>query len=147
MREFLRGDEDGCGPVVMALVIVLLGILFLGTVAPVGPPPSLGVSVSLSADGTNWTLTFTSVPTGLSQNQTTLTLISSAGATMLGATTLYQLEGAGVSGVEYVPLMTGPTYTSCSAGDRILILTSTYVTGSQYVITYSGSILASGMLQ
>lgn len=147
VRSELRRDADGCWPVVMALVIILIGLLFGGLVTPVGTPRAIGVAVSRSSDGSNWILTFVSVPTGLSQNSTTLSLYAANGSPVLGATGLYQLEGTGVDQVEYVPIQMGAAYTTCSAGDRILLSTSAYPSGSQYSIANGGSVLASGTLQ
>lgn len=147
MRSTMRRDDDAWSPVLIALLFLLLAILFFGLISPSQPPRALGVSIGLSPDGTNWTLSFVAVPTGLSQNATTLSLYSSGGSVLLGATTLYQLEGAGMSGVVYRPLQTGPSNTSCSAGDRVLILVSRYPSGTQYSIANGGSVLASGLLQ
>lgn len=144
MRSAIRRDVEAWSPAFMILILLLLALLFLGIVTtPSQPPRALGVAVTKSADGTNWTLQFIAVPTGLSQNATTLSLYAAGGSTLLGATPLYQLKGAGINGVVYQPLATG----TCSAGDTVLVLVSRYPTGTQYSIANGGSVLASGVLQ
>src|SRR5207244_11659708 len=93
-----------CVVFVVAIVVVLssvfVAVFFVRPPnAPAGSPPRvIGVSLAVSSDGTNWLLTFTSVPTALSPYNTMLTILSSAGATYLPATPLpslnYSSEGA-----------------------------------------------------
>ncbi len=144
MRSTLRRDLEGWSPAFIALLLLLLAILLFGLITSVSPPPAIGVSVSKSTDGMNWTLTFVVVPSGLSQNATTLTLISVGNQVQLNAT-LYHLEGAGVSGVVYRPLQTGPSLTNCGAGD-VIYITARYPAGTQYSVAHGGSVLASGIL-
>ncbi len=141
--------------IAVAAVVVAPAVLYVlvsGFIPHVSPQPrALGVVISLSSDGSNWILTFTSVPTGVTQNGTMLYLTSASGPTLLPGTTLYQLEGSGQLGVRYVPSVTGPTFTTCAAGDRILAATgngtSQYPAGTQAVIVNGGSVLFSGTLQ
>lgn len=58
----------------------------------------VGVTVERSPDGRSWNLTFTAVPSVLSPANTSLTLLSSNGTTLLSARTLSSLTGG------YVPL-------------------------------------------
>ncbi len=143
--------------VVLAVILALPTVMYVIVSGFLMPPTTtccpnpFGVRLSRSSDGSNWILTFTSVPTGLSQNATLLTLISASGAPMLPSTNLFLLEGAGSAGVRYVPLVTGPTLTTCSAGDRILVAygsgTDQYPAGTLAQITNDGSVLYAGTLQ
>lgn len=132
----------------------LLYVMVSGLIPPpiqTNPPVAIGVVVTKSADGTNWILTFTSVPTGLSQNSTTLTLFSGSGATLLPSTTMYQLEGNGLNGVRYIPAITGATFTTCAAADQILVATGSgtnqYPAGTGFQISNAGRISAAGTVQ
>ncbi len=125
------------------------------TLPPTGTPRAIGVAVSKSSDGTNWTLTFASVPTGLSPATTYLKLNSASGATLLPSTPLNGLGGMmsmmGSSGMLYMQYEAGMTNT-VSAGDMVRIGTTfagtgTSTTGCQVQITVTGAILYSGMLQ
>lgn len=140
--------------VVLVLAVALPAILYVMVSGLLGQPAgimprAMGVAVSQSPDGSNWMIAFTFVPTGLTQSGTTLTLLSASGATILPATALSSLEGAGLSGVRYVPLTSGTAY--CAAGDQVLVAvgpgTNQYPAGTQYMFVNGGSILASGTLQ
>ncbi len=144
MRFGFRRDVGGWSPVFIALLLLLIMILFFGLITPSTPPRAIGVAVSMSTDGTNWTLTLVSVPTGLTQNATTLNLTSAYGVTLLNATSLYALRGPGVNGVVYIPNGSGPLL---NAGDQIQANVSRYPSGTRWTITNAGSILASGTLQ
>ncbi len=154
-----RSDHTALIVVGVVLVVVLalpalLYVIVLGLTAPLSqwsPPSHLGVTVSRSPDGSNWILTFTSVATGLSQNETSFALLSASGATMLLSRTLFLLEGSGFAGVRYVPVVTGSMMTTCAVGDRILVAYGTaanqYPAGTQVQITSVSSVLYAGSLQ
>ena len=153
--------KDYTGLVVVVVIIVVLVVVVLPAVLYVlvssvisySPPVPrvLGVTVSPSSDGSTWILTFTNVPAGLTQNSTTLTMISPGGGTLLSATTLFRLEGTGVSGVRYIPYLTGPSSTLCAPGDRILAAmgsgTGQYPPGSQAELVSGTNLLYVGTLQ
>src|SRR5207245_3960479 len=85
--------------VVIVILVALAGVaaVFVGRQisVPITPSPRvMGVAVARSADGTNWTLTMTSVPTGLYPSTAKLAVITSGGATPLDATTLVSLHYA-----------------------------------------------------
>ncbi len=141
MRSGLRRDVEGWSPVFLALLLWLLAMYLVALFGPPPAPVTLGVTLARSSDGTNWILTFTAVPSGLSQNSTSLTIQSAAGSALLNATTLYHLEGGGVAGVEYRPVQTGPAYTDCAVADTILISVAGYPAGSQVMITSPSSVL------
>ncbi len=132
--------------VVMLVFPAIMYVMVSGLITGPGTAPrAIGVTVMRSTDGSDWVLTFTSVPTSLSVSATMLTLISSSGTPMLSSTSLSSLEGAGMSGVTYMPAAMGSMY--CNAGDRLLASTTTYPSGTQYEIINGGSILASGQMQ
>ncbi len=139
--------------VVLLVLVVLPAILYVltsGLTTHLPQPRSLGVTVARSSDGSNWILTFTSVPTGLLQNDTLLSLTSSSGSALLNPTTLYAFE-RGLDGVRYVPYMTGPSLTTCAPGDQILLAfgsgANQYPPGTQVYITANGDVLYVGTLQ
>src|SRR2546428_13694174 len=99
---------------------------------PTGPVPRIiGVNLARSSDGTNWVLTFTSVPTGLSPFNTMLTVLTAGGATALPATplsSLYNYSSQGALYFQYQPagparvgdrLHFGPEIYPAAYGDRI----------------------------
>ncbi len=57
----------------------------------------VGVIVARSADGLTWNLTFTTVPSGLTPANTSLSLVSANGATLLAAKPLSSLTGGSVT--------------------------------------------------
>ncbi len=154
-------QTDRTAVIIVVVVVVILvlttagaAILYVMVSGLIPPhttlPRMLGVSVSRSADGSNWILTFTAVPTGLLQNDTLLSLTSSSGGALLDPTTLYALE-RGLAGVRYVPYLTGPSFTACAPGDQILVAfgsgPSQYPPGTQVQITANATVLYIGTLQ
>ncbi len=110
---------------------------------PIGAPRVIGVLPGRSQDGTNWTLTFTSVPSGLTTSGTTLTIFSPGGSTALAATAFSLLDYA-THHAAYVQAYSG---SSVGVGDRLLISTTTYPNGYTYQLSDGTTILASGTLQ
>ncbi len=143
MRFAVRRDVGGWSPVFMALLMLLIMILFFGLITP-PTTISIGVAKTRTPDGTNWTLTFTAVPTGLTQNATTLSLTSANGIALLNATSLYALKSPGRDEVVYFPLQSSPLV---SAGDHVTAAVSRYPTGTRWSIANAGRILASGTFQ
>ena len=137
--------------VVVVLVIVILVALagvaavLLGRQISVTPPSLrvMGVVVARSADGTNWTLTITSVPTGLYPSTAKLAVITSGGATALAATAFVSLNYVSQRAAYVQSQPGGPV----AVGDRLLLSTTTYSTGYTYQISDGTSILAAGMLR
>src|SRR2546428_12321350 len=79
---------------VVAIVVVLAGVFAVVLSVRPNPVPTqpaprvIGVNVARSSDGTNWVLTFTSVPTGLTPFNTMLAILTSGGVTALSRTPL-----------------------------------------------------------
>ncbi len=151
MKAIIRKDEQAVSPVIatilmVAITVVLAAVLYVmvsGLISgPGNAPKAIGVSVTSSPNGLNWVLTFTSVPSGLGLNTTTLTLTTSGGAgtnvTSAGLGTMI----TPAHGVQYYPT----SASAVSAGDRLTIVKTAFGTGTGYSISASGSILASGTL-
>ena len=127
----------------VAAVALIIGLTPAGPPVPTGNGPrAIGIAPARSADGTNWTLTFTSVPSGLTTSIVRLTLITGGGSTALPSTPLNALVYS-TARAAYVQAVAGPTV---GVGDRLLISTTTYPTGYQYQLSDGTSILASGRL-
>ncbi len=134
---------------VVGFVVVLAGvaaaIVFarssLNPSQPGSAPRLIGVNLATSGDGTNWILTFVSVPTGLSPFSTMLTILNISGATSLPATPLAYLNASG--GAAYVQGQPGG---SVAVGDRLLLSTTRYPTGDRYRISDATTVFALGTL-
>ena len=143
MRHVRRLDEQGVSPVIatillVAITVILAGVLYVlisSLFKPVGPGPRvLGISLTKSGDGLNWTLTVVTTPVGLVTSQVRLTIFMPSGGTTLSKTltTLsYSPDGA-------VFLGSG---SSVAVGDRILIDANRYPTRYQVQIEDSTSVL------
>ncbi len=134
----------------IAMAVVLAG-LFVAVFSvwplsvPTGPAPrSIGVNLARSSDGTNWVLTFTSVPTGLSPFTTMLTVLTGGGATALPATPLSSLYNYSSQGALYSQYQPGGPV---AVGDRLLISTAIYPAGYGYRLSDATTTFASGPLQ
>ncbi|HYS99190.1 MAG TPA: archaellin/type IV pilin N-terminal domain-containing protein [Thermoplasmata archaeon] len=152
MKSIIRKDEAAVSPVIatilmVAITVVLAAVLYVmvsGLLTPTGGGPrAIGVLPGRSQDGTNWTLTFTSVPSGLTVTGTKLTVITGGGATSLASTAFGSLVYA-TNKAAYIQSVSG---SSVGVGDRLLISTTTYPTGYTYQISDGTSILSSGTLQ
>ena len=134
---------------VIAIAVVLVGVFAAVLFArppsvPTGTAPRvIGVSLARSGDGSNWILTFTSVPTGLSPYDTMLTILDTSGATSLSATPLGYLNST-ASGAVYVQGQPGATV---AAGDWLLISITQYPTGYGYRLFDATTTFASGILR
>ena len=137
--------------IVVVLVIVILVALagvaavLVGRQISITPPSPrvMGVVVARSADGTNWTLTITSVPTGLFPSTAKLAILTSGGAIALAPTPFASLNYPSQRAAYVQSQPGGPV----AVGDRLLLSTTTYSAGSTYQISDSTSILAAGMLR
>src|SRR3989454_1733930 len=89
MNTIIREDETSVvcatAPILMvAITVVLAAVLYVmvsGLLTPTGQGPRvMGVNISPSGDGTNWTLLITTTPTGLTTSATKLTITTGGGA-------------------------------------------------------------------
>ena len=136
-------DERGVSPVIatillVAITVILAGVLYVlisSVFKPVGTgPKALGISLTKSGDGLNWTLTVVTTPVGLVTSQVRLTIFAPSGGTTLSKTltTLsYSIDGAVFVG-------SGSTI---AVGDRIMIDANRYPTRYQVQIEDSTSVL------
>ncbi len=164
MKSIIRKDEAAVSPVIatilmVAITVVLAAVLYVmvsGLLTPTGGGPrAIGVLPGRSQDGTNWTLTFTSVPSGLTTTGTKLTIITGGGATALTGTAFSVLTSANYGATGCTPSATcqraayiqSVVGSAVGVGDRVLISTATYPTGYTYQLSDGTSILAAGTLQ
>lgn len=132
----------------VAITVVLAAVLYVMVSGLFNPHNTtakfLGAAVSKSGDGLDWVLTFTSVPLGVTQNETAFLLLAANGTTAFQATTLFQLEKP-VGGVEYIPVSYGPQ--GLSVGDRVLISVAGHPSGTLFEFVASGTVISTGTLQ
>ena len=85
MRPAIRNDREGVSPVIatillVAITVVLAAVLYVmvsGLLTPVGNGPQImGVALSKTGDGKNWSLEIASTPLGLTPGSVHLELIS-----------------------------------------------------------------------
>jgi len=153
MKNIIRKDETAVSPVIatilmVAITVVLAAVLYVmvsGLITgPGGTPQSMGVSVTPSADGTNWVMLVSSTPTGKLYTSTTLAVFKADGSSNLTATALGSLSAA-TNGCSVSKVSSSAT--SVQVGDRILCKTSWYVSGTTYQISDGTTLLATGRLQ
>jgi hypothetical protein len=159
-----RGFGIGVAIVVVTLaVVVAIGVevthlpsTVVSQLPPDGLPRAIGVAVAKSTDGTNWTLTFTVVPSGLSPSSFLLVLLGENETTLLPPTPLSSLSGgvvqlngsAGWLFVAYHGLVPGYV----SAGDVLSIGatfagTATPTEGCEVQLWVGSTVLYQGTLQ
>ncbi len=153
MKTIIRKDEGAVSPVIatilmVAITVVLAAVLYVmvsGLLTPTGTgPKAIGVLPSKSSDGTNWTLTFTSVPSGLTTSGTRLAISTPGGSTALASTAFSSVSYA-TNKVAYIQQVSG---SAVGVGDKLLISTTQYgPSGYTYTISDGTNILASGTLQ
>ena len=151
MKAIVRKNDEAVSPVIatilmVAITVVLAAVLYVMVSGLISTPQTsqqIGAAVSRSGDGTNWIITFTSVPSGLAQTTTYFSLTtSSGGSTAVTAVPLSSLKTT-TNGVTYY----NTTATSVGANDRLTVAVATYPSGTGFAITITGSSLATGKLQ
>ena len=148
MRPAIRNDRQGVSPVIatillVAITVVLAAVLYVmvsGLLTPVGNGPQImGVALSKTGDGKNWSLEIASTPLGLTPGSVHLELISPGGQTAVYKTfsaLSWPADGAVYFGNGAV----------IAAGDRLLIDAVRYPIDYQVLIS-STTILYSGTLR
>jgi len=148
MRPAIRNDREGVSPVIatillVAITVVLAAVLYVmvsGLLTPVGNGPQImGVALSKTGDGKNWSLEIASTPLGLTPGNVHLELISPGGQTAVYKTfsaLSWPADGAVYFGNGAV----------IAAGDRLLIDAVRYPIDYQVLIS-STTILYSGTLR
>ena len=87
MKAIVRKNDEAVSPVIatilmVAITVVLAAVLYVMVSGLISTPQTsqqIGAAVSRSGDGTNWIITFTSVPSGLAQTTTYFSLTTSSG--------------------------------------------------------------------
>ncbi len=152
MTLLIQTDDRGVSPVIatillVAITVILAAVLYVMVSGMFNPHNStskvLGVSESLTGNGGNWELTLVTAPSGVTQNDTTLTLIAANGSTALAPRTLFELEQV-TDGVQYIPATYGPSV--LNVGDRVVIAVLTYPVGTGYQFVSGGTVIAMGTL-
>ena len=147
--RLIRKDESAVSPVIatilmVAITVVLAAVLYVmvsGLItSPGGQVRSIGINPGSA--GTNYTLLFTSVPSGIAKASTNVLVRSPAGAITCQRTALPSLNGAamGCTGVWYSAVTS--TSQNIEVQDTILVAKGTYASGSIIEISDSNGILA-----
>ena len=148
MRPAIRNDREGVSPVIatillVAITVVLAAVLYVmvsGLLTPVGNGPQImGVVLSKTGDGKNWSLEIASTPLGLPPGSVHLQLISPGGQTAVYKT--FSALSWPADGAVYFG-----NGTVIAAGDRLLIDAVRYPIDYQVLIS-STTILYSGTLR
>src|SRR6059036_4285958 len=83
MKTIIRKDEQAVSPVIatilmVAITVVLAAVLYVmvsGLISgPGSTPTAWGVNIGKSGDQSNWTLTFTSIPTSAATSSVFITI-------------------------------------------------------------------------
>jgi len=148
MRPAIRNDREGVSPVIatillVAITVVLAAVLYVmvsGLLTPVGNGPQImGVALSKTGDGKNWSLEIASTPLGLTPGNVHLELISPGGQTAVYKT--FSALSWPADGAVYFG-----NGTVIAAGDRLLIDAVRYPIDYQVLIS-STTVLYSGTLR
>src|SRR5437879_12981032 len=95
MRPLLRRNRDAVSAVIatillVAITVVLAAVLYImvsGLISPSGSGPQImGVAVSKTTEGTNWTLQIVSTPLGLTPAMVHLQLVAPNGTSTVSQT-------------------------------------------------------------
>jgi len=153
MKSIIRKDEAAVSPVIatilmVAITVVLAAVLYVmvsGLLTPTGQGPRvMGVNISPSGDGTNWTLLITTTPSGLTTSATKLTITTPGGLTALQPVAFASLTSGAWSTNRAQFVGTGGS--TVVVGDRLLISTTTYPSGYGVQIADAQGILYSHAL-
>src|SRR3989449_5125215 len=148
MKSIIRKDEAAVSPVIatilmVAITVVLAAVLYVMVSGPLSPagqrPRVMGVNISRSGDGTNWTLLITTTPTGLTTSAVKLQITTSGGLTSLNPTAFSALT-SGAWNTNQLQFIHS-CGTTIVVGDRDLISTTTYPSGYAVQIADSQGIL------
>jgi len=147
----IRKDQEAVSPVIatilmVAITVVLAAVLYVMVsgllTGPGAGPRSMGVNIQKSSDGTNWVLTISRTPSGLTVTSTFLQVNKPDGTANMTKTEFALLTMA-TKGAVY----NAGSPPAVSNGDTILLKYSWYPSGQSVVISDSGGILFSSNLQ
>ncbi len=146
MKAIIRKDEDAVSPVIatilmVAITVVLAAVLYVmvsGLITgPGNAPKSIGATISVSSDGTNYIVLFTSVPLNTANSTVSISISTASGGTALAATPLNSAAALQTAHIVYSP---ATTTGSLAANDKILIQVSSYPSSDTVTLTSGGSI-------
>ncbi len=156
MKAIIREDDQAVSPVIatilmVAITVVLAAVLYVmvsGLITtPTTPSSGWGINLGKSGDGSNWTLSFTTVPSGALQANTFVTVTTGSGAAISTATNVAMLNiragGSGTGyGMYYTPLttITGPS-APITAGDTLRLSVAVFPSGYTVQITSGTSVV------
>ena len=148
MRPLLRRDRDAVSAVIatillVAMTVVLAAVLYImvsGLFTSTGTGPQImGVAVSKTTDGTNWTLQIVSTPLGLTPAMVHLQLVAPNGTSIVYKT--FSALNWVADGASYMG-----SGTSIRAGDQLFVDVARFPLNYQVMISAS-TILYSGFLR
>jgi flagellin-like protein len=157
MKTLLHKDEQAVSPVIatilmVAITVVLAAVLYVmvsGLISgPGGTPTAWGVNIGKSGDQSNWTLTFTSIPSSAATSSVFITIRNAAGAAVTGATNVpfSTIATGGASG--YNAMYFSPnTAGSVTTGDVLRVSAVSYPTGFQVSLVSGSSVVYTHALQ
>src|SRR3972149_4159426 len=150
----VKRDEEGVSPVIatilmVAITVVLAAVLYVMVSGLIGDGggcrAAMGVNVGRSTDGSNWTLTVASTPSGKALTGTSLVIKAADGSIALAAAPLSTYAAAETDGVKYNKVTASAT--AVAVGDQVLIRSTLYLQGYGYSILDGSCILAGGGLR
>ena len=154
MRSIIHKDEQAVSPVIatilmVAITVVLAAVLYVmvsGLISgPGGTPTAWGVNIGRSGDQSNWTLTFTSIPSSAATSSVFITIRNAAGAAVTGATNVpfSTITAAGYNAMYFSPNTAGKV----STGDVLRLSAVSYPTGYQVSLVSGTSVVYTHALQ
>ena len=148
MRPPLRHDRDAVSAVIatillVAITVVLAGVLYImvsGLISPTSNGPQLmGVVVSKTTDGKNWTLQIVSTPPGLTPSTVHLQIVAPNGTSIVYKT--FSALNWVADGASYMG-----NGMSIRAGDQLFVDVARFPLNYQVMISAS-TILYNGFLR
>jgi flagellin-like protein len=157
MRSIIRKDEKAVSPVIatilmVAITVVLAAVLYVmvsGLISgPGSTPTAWGVNIGRSGDQSNWTLTFTSIPSSAATSSVFITIRNAAGAAVTGATNVMfsTIANGGVNGYNAM-YFTPNTASTVSTGDVLRLSAVSYPNGYTVAIVSGTSVVYTHALQ
>lgn len=150
MRAIVRTDEEGVSPVIatilmVAITVVLAAVLYVmvsGLISSPGQTPTAwGVNIGSSTDGTNWTVSFTSVPASTLQSTTFITVSGAGGAAIVSNVALSSVSAAPGHTLSNMYYNNAASATLVGAGTTLLLKVSAYPSGSTIQIVSGTSVV------
>jgi len=154
--RLIRKDESAVSPVIatilmVAITVVLAAVLYVMVsgllTGPGTGPRAMAVNIRLTADGSNWSVEITQIPSGEQPATTYLLVRSNQGVITLAKTPFGGTNGLTWNANKAIYQDANPTKTEVSAGDSLLLFKTTYPSGSVIEISDDAGTLTSRTLQ